>query len=156
MPGTGVTIDTPRLAKVDRRVGYHGVLGHQIGLGRIRQPAYDRVGRLLGILGMAGEAPLIVGVTDRLRRAEIRRRLEIMRMMALRTIKSLGMVGEVHGALEFSLYPREVVRFVLLGVRTFPWMTFHHPRIVLPKWGKMSKPLTWHSWQASLPCSAAR
>ena len=35
------------------------------------------------------------------------------------------MVGKVYGALEFFLYPREVVRFVLLGVRTFPRMTFH-------------------------------
>jgi hypothetical protein len=34
--GTGVTIDAARFPKVGRRVGYRGVLGRQIGLGRIR------------------------------------------------------------------------------------------------------------------------
>jgi hypothetical protein len=93
--GAGVTIDTARFAKVDCRVGYHGVLGHQIGLGRIRQSTCDRIGWLLRILGMAGEAPGIVGVEDRPRRAEVRRRLEIMRVVALRTTEFLRVVGEV-------------------------------------------------------------
>jgi hypothetical protein len=123
--GTGVTIDAPGFAQVDRRVGHHGMLGDQIGHGGIRQPACDRVGWLLGLLGMAGEAPLIVSVEDGLRRAELRRRLEVMRMMALRTTEFIAMVGKVYGALEFFLYPREVVRFIRSGGSTFPWMTFH-------------------------------
>jgi hypothetical protein len=74
---------------------------------------------------MAGEAPRIVGVEDRLRRAEVRRRLEIMRMVALPTTEFLRILGKMHRALEFFLDPREVVRFVLCGIRTSPWMAFH-------------------------------
>ncbi len=66
---------------------------------------------------MTVEAHLVVILEDRLWRAEMRRRLEVVRMVALHAAELLTMLGKMHGALELFLDPAEVVGGVLLRTR---------------------------------------
>src|SRR3712207_1662454 len=98
-----MAVVTPRCTKMKRRVRNRGVLGHEVGLSRVGQPRANGVDLACSVCGMAVETHVVVVREDRLRRTEVRRCLEVVRMMALQTAELLAMLGKMHGVLEFLL-----------------------------------------------------
>jgi hypothetical protein len=117
------------------------MLGYKAWFSRVGKPrpSLNGVGRLFGITRVAIKTPIVMDLKDRPGRAEIRRRLEVVRMVTIAAAELLPMLSKMHGAPELSRDPSEMVGLVLLRAPALPRVAVHTPQSLLSEVRKRVK-----------------